>query len=543
MDASLLDKVRSLTPEINGRVAEGLATEQILGAEQYIDQIFSCAAADFPEGLTYEGSKRCTPEVEFREATRARESRESYELARSDFYMVAYTLKYFGEELYTKYIYLPFVKKGGLVCVSGKQFAIHPVLADPAFSVNSKSMFIQLTRTRLTFERTNHHFMANDERETIYVVWSWVHMTARNRQRRRSATSKIIYSTMANYLFLKKGFTKTLAEYAGADVVVGNTEINEKNYPKKDWVICSTTGIKPRAWTHEHYASTSIRVAIPISQYNQNAKSLIGSFFYIVDHFPNRFSKAEYVDDPWVWKVILGHIIFESGTSEGLMVSEINDHITSLDEYIDFIVWEELNRAGVPCKNIDELFMYVIETLSAKTASTDVGISSIYDKRLITLRYVMFDIVKQINTLMYKLRAAQKKRNKLEITEINNLLSTHLRSSHISKISNHSAHPEVSPISTSTDNMFFGITSTMLTQDSASSGGGRGKKGRINLKDPSKHLHVSVAEIASYNNLPKSDPTGRSRINPCLKLEHDGMVTRDEDKKPLLDFTQTLLNQ
>jgi hypothetical protein len=168
-----------------------------------------------------------------------------------------------------------------------------------------------------------------------------------------------------------------------------------------------------------------------------------------------------------------------------------------------------------------------------------VGISSIYDKRLITLRYVLFDIISQINTLMYKLRAAQKKRKKLEATEINNLMNIHLRGNRITNIRNHAKHPEVTPISTSNDNMFFGVTSTMLTQDSASTGGN--KKGKINLRDPAKHLHVSVAEVGSYNNIPKSDPTGRSRINPFLHLGADGMVQRDPELRPLLDHVQKLL--
>ena len=547
MDRQLLQKVMERTPEINRRLANGLATEQLLGAEQYIDQIFRCAAVDFPEGLVYQGYRVCNPREEFEEVTRQPDSRQTFELARSDFYMVAYYFSYQGpgdsepKELYPRHLYLPYVQTGGLINVRGKRFAIAPVLADPAFSVGSNSMFIQLTRARLTFERTTHHFMAGQERVDTYVVWSWVHSTARNRQRKRSSTSKVIYSTMANYLFIKHGFTGAMSEYAGAEVIVGEDDITAANYPPDEWVICTSTATKPRAFVGRHYRSTRIRVAIPREQFTQDARSLIGAFYYIVDHFPNRV-KPEYVDDPWLWKVILGHIIYEPGTSEGLMVSEIEDHLVSLDEYIDFIVWEELRQAGVPCNDIYELFMYVISTLAHKTVSSDVGISSIYGKRLISLRYVLFDIVSQINTLMYKLRATQKKRNRLEENEIVNLMTKYLRSNNITRISNHAKHPEVTPISTSNDNMIFSITSVMLTQDNASTASG-GKKSKTNLKDPAKHLHVSVAEVASYNNLPKSDPTGRSRINPFLNIGPDGMVERDPDKKPLLDHVQMLLTR
>lgn len=248
MDSQLLEGVLERTPEINPRVANGLATEQLLGAEQFVDEIFECAAVDFPEGLTYEGSRRCSPNQEFNEATRARDNRQVYELAQSDFYLMEYTFKFHGEELFPRYLYLPYVQTGGLMNVRGKKFAIYPVLADPAFSVGPKSMFIQLTRARLTFERVTHHFMANNEHEATYVAWSWVHSTARNRQRRKSGNAKVIYSTMANYLFVKHGFTEAMREYTGADVVVGEDDINPKDYPPEDWVICSTVGNKPRAF-------------------------------------------------------------------------------------------------------------------------------------------------------------------------------------------------------------------------------------------------------------------------------------------------------
>lgn len=372
MDSQLLEGVLERTPEINPRVANGLATEQLLGAEQFVDEIFECAAVDFPEGLTYEGSRRCSPNQEFNEATRARDNRQVYELAQSDFYLMEYTFKFHGEELFPRYLYLPYVQTGGLMNVRGKKFAIYPVLADPAFSVGPKSMFIQLTRARLTFERVTHHFMANNEHEATYVAWSWVHSTARNRQRRKSGNAKVIYSTMANYLFVKHGFTEAMREYTGADVVVGEDDINPKDYPPEDWVICSTVGNKPRAFVGGPYRSARVRVAVPKEQYTQPVRCLLGGFFYIADHFPNRV-RAEYVDDVWMWKVILGHIIYEPGTSEGLMVQEIEDHLVSLDEYLDSIVWKELKAAGVSCNDIYELFMYVVETLAQKTASSDVG--------------------------------------------------------------------------------------------------------------------------------------------------------------------------
>ena len=297
MDKNLLDQVIEETPQLNPRIMNGLATEQLMGVEQFVDQIFRCAAQDFPEGLVYEGYKRCSPKEEFNVATKARENQRRFDLARNDYYMVKYVFTFNGEELFPRYMYLPYVDKGGILHIRGKRFAISPVLADPAFSISGQSMFIQLTRIRLTFERTTHHFMVNEDRESTYVVWSWVHTTARNRFNKSSSSSRVKYSTMANYLFARFGFTETMKRFAGVDVVAGEDDINTKNYPKDKWVICSSTGIRPRAFDRKkEYTATNIRLAIPKEQYTQQARSLIGSFFYIADHFPSNV-RLEDLDD------------------------------------------------------------------------------------------------------------------------------------------------------------------------------------------------------------------------------------------------------
>lgn len=540
VDTLMRDGVRERTPDLNPRIVKGIAYEQMQTVEQFIDHIFRAAAADFPEGLTYDGYRRCTPKEEFEEATRARDNRQTLEMARSDFYLLAYQFSYNGVKLFPKYIYLPYVDVGGMLYVRGKRFAISPVLADPAYSLGSSNMFIQLTRARLTFERTTHRIMVDGEQDMAYVVWSWAHGMAKQRHGRKAGASTVVYSTLANYLFAKYGFIEAMRNFTGAEVIVGGDDINLYNYPREEFVICSSTGIKPRSNKESNYRHTRIRVAIPRAQYTPLVRSLIAGFYYVVDNYPSRI-KPEYLleGDTWVWKTLLGHIIYGAGTSEGLMVNDVEEHLISLDEYIDFMVKGDLKKAGLAVEDIYEFFIFVIETLGEKTVSTDDSISNMFGKRLITQRYVMFDVVSQINTLLYKLRAAKKKRNKLEESEINNLMNKYLRSNRIAGISNHEKHPEVTPVSTASDNLYIGVTATMLTQDSASGGGS--KKGKINLRDPAKHLHSSMAIVAGYNNMRKSDPTGRSTPNPCMELEPDGTVKEREDSKELLAQVQYLL--
>ena len=62
---------------------------------------------------------------------------------------------------------------------------------------------------------------------------------------------------------------------------------------------------------------------------------------------------------------------------------------------------------GVYIDDIYQLFFNVIITFSDRLIGTDPG--SMYDKQLITLRYVLLDIVKAIFGLMFRLKSKTRK--------------------------------------------------------------------------------------------------------------------------------------
>lgn len=547
MDPHLLDQVRQKTPDINPRVAEGIAYHQLQQAEAYVDKIIRCAAADFPEGLVYHGSRKCSPYEEFKVSTRpySADSRNTFEIARSDFYLRAYSFSYKDEPLTERYLYLPFVDRGNRIYIRGNEFAIHPVLSDIGYSLGSDKMFIQLTRARFNFERTVHHIVIDGEDETIFVVWAWIHGRARLHYRKKSNSSKIIYSTMAHYIFAKYGFTQAMEMFAGCQVIVGRRdELPREKYPDKDWVLIESVGLCPRPLHPSQYQRPDIRVAIPRNQWNSTAKNLVGGFFYIADHFPHRV-EAEYVDEVWVWKVLLAIIVFpeaSKSSGEGTLVLDLEDHQTSLDEYLDLVVLEELQRAGVHVETMYELFIFIIEQLSNRVATTNEEVSSIYNRGLTTLRYVLYDITQQINQLMFHFKQPKKKREELDSSKVGKSFNQFFKMDKVSNLSKGEQHPYVNPVSSSSDNLFLAVTCNMVMQDNASGKQG-GKKGKVDLTDPAKHLHVSLADVGSYNVLPKSDPTGRSRINPFVHLGPDDTVRQNPNHTELLGQVQRLLRQ
>lgn len=525
-------------PKFNAIVCNGLAVEYMKHCEAFIERIIECAESGFPAGFKYEGYKRCTPHEEYMEVTRKRNSKRTYEMAVSNVYLVKYMFSYNGEMLPRPcYMYLPYVTDGGLIKLRGSTFSIAPVIADLAISTGVDNLFIPLNKDKLTFERLNHHFYANDERHTESVVWSTIYHRSAKTPRSGGKPTVQAQPTLVHYLLCKYGFKQTFAQFAAANVQVGDdSTINETTHPKSDWVICRSTRIKPRGVKEKWYNGSNIRLAVRKDEYNPMTIKLVAGFFYVVDHFPDRV-KEEFINNPEeneqnMWMILLGHVYFGNGNGFGKLIEDITAHMRSLDDYVDELVRENLRKEDVHIHDLYDLFGHIIATHSERIRAAGNSVSSMYGKRLLVERFVLSNIIRAINTFMFKLRAAN--RRPLNKSDIMNMMSRILKMDLIIGIN--SGHGEVASISSPGDNKIFKITSQVVLQTNSS--GAAGGRSKSNLVSPSKHLHASIAEVGSYSNLPKSDPTGRSRLNPCILLEADGLIKRDPAKRELLDSVQ-----
>ena len=544
MESILGDMIAEETPKFNPVIVDGLAVEELSNPAQYIDQIWRTVALWFPEGMTYDGYELCTPQEEYNEITSKRNGKRLCEIAKSYLYLVRFNLSLHGVPLYPRYLHLPYVLDAGIMVLRGSRFAISPVLADRAISAESDSLFIPLNCAKLKFERVVQHYRVGGEgdgesgqRETVNVIWSPVHNSCNKPRRDGTRATVDVRTTLVHYLFCRQGVTKTFEQFTNTTVVVGGPEVNERTYPADKWVICSSVQLRPKGFKGRLYQPSEIRLAIPVKRYEiYENRALIAGFFYIVDHFPDLI-EPEFIDEVDLWRVLLGHAIFATNTSEGEILNKIEAHLDFLDEYIDGMSQETLRQDGVEVNDIYDLFMHVIETMSERLLNPGEPVSSMYGKRLTVKHYVLFDIIKAIMTLRFKLTTANKKKP-VTIDDVNKLMNRELGRDLITKINRR--HGEVSSVSSPGDNKYFKITSNIVMQTKSSSVRGR-SKGK--LSDPAKALHVSIADVGSYLNLPPSDPTGQSKVSPYLELEPDRTVKRREEYREELDRAQLRIQQ
>lgn len=543
MDPELAKIMEKNTPALNRDLADGLAVKHLAKAEAYIDAQIRSVAKYFPAELQYCGFRRCTPQEEYKELTRRKtqshdqKSRSVYNLARSDTYLVAYIFKFENEEI-VRYIALPFLNQYGNIHISGVRFIISPVLCDKIISIGVNDIFVKLNLSKIIFKSDPHYYIANENREMVQVVHSDIyHRSKKNRDLPRNILAS---TTMMHYLLCRYGFTKTMHEFAQTNFVIGESEINPQNYPEDKYVICSSLGLKPTTLRirGETYHPSNIRLAIPVENYTAKVKGYIAAFFYIVDHWPQRIRVCD-VDEERLWKQLLGELIWGNSAPIGRLEKDSEVHLESLDNYIDVVMKYKFERINMPVDNIYQLFAIMIDNFNDWLLKGSPYISSMYNKELDVLYYVLSDVCNGINNFYFKLKNIyNKKKGKLDIKEVRNIFNQNMKPGLIYGLSNTGRHIEVSTISTSCDNKALKTTAMLVPQETTGSAA-RSKS----ASNPAQNLHTSIAEVNAYSAINKKDPSGHNRINLCAQINDRGEIVRNEKFRELLDSVQPLLNR
>lgn len=522
MDNALFDMIDNSMPKFTPEIAEGYAVSQMAKNEEYIDRLFQQIAQNFPPNVKYHSPpRRLSPLEEFNIVKESRRggSRNVYDVAKSDVYMMAFRFSVEGVEVVHN-MYMPFVGNGGIITIKNARFGISPVIADVALSVRGDSIFIIMNRAKLTFKKFSGNINVDGERESTYIVWSQVY----------NIKTRSTLSTLGHYLFAKMGVTKSFKRI-GADVVaIPVNEVSSEQYPIDKWVTISSAGRKFGARS-SFVSRSEIALMIPRHQFTHAVKTLAATFFYIADIFPDRVTIRD-IDSTNIWRILLGKVLFQPGDSDGKILNQINTHISSVDGYVDGLVQEWLADGGYPgIANIYDLFFLLIDIFPTAVANTSDTISSLYGKRLVVNRYVNEDIINGISSVLFAVQKQMNAKGEIKPKDLQTFLTRNLKFNQILRIN--SGHSEVKSVSSASDCLLHKITSITLLQTETTSGNGSSSS-----FDDSKVADASILTHGAVMNLPSKDPTGRSRLPGCARIDASGTFILDPAHREIIEDVQ-----
>ncbi len=530
--------INARMPRMNPILANGIAVEQMMAihpetgtnmTRRYIDQIMAINASIWPADFKFAGNTQVTPWKHFEEITREYGSKRIANIAKSTTYMVNLNFTHKGEPLFPRPLLLPAIGDGGVTTLNGATYTVSPVSKDVGFSVLNGSIFIPLRRTKLTFKQKSHHYFCNGNRRIMYVIWSQIHNEMGKRVKKDYDKRERIESSLTQYFFAQFGVTQTFKQWGGADVQLGYLKDFPKDkYPRDQWNVYQSAHL-----TGNHPTGDQVLV-VPADQETDFVKRLVAGYWYVVDTFPHRFVEPHYADMTDLWRVLLGHMVFGDFEHQGKVAENIKSHMYSLETTLDEMTQEELSSVGVKADNIWVLFHSIMTTMAHHLYASDVDETSMYNKRLTVLPYVMEDFNYAVSMFSYMF---QGRRDKTEwsMQELNDGLKRSFKlNTAIRKLT--SEHGELDTLSMPGSNKVIRCTSILVPQDRAKSALAHNKS---LLADNSRLLNAGLAEVCQYRNQPKNNPDGRGRLNLFTKFRHDGLIERREEVREMIDYAQS----
>ena len=531
---------------MNRLLMEGLAVDSFKHLEEYLDLQIKSICQGMPECFKYEGYERCSSQEEYMEITRLRSTRRTFDLGMSHVYLIKLFFSFIdqvgNQHQLTRYVYLPFVSRGGILSISGSKYHLVPVISDKVFTSSRESVFVRLTQDRNNFFRMYHSVTVDDKYEARNVAWARIY---RSPDAKKSSAVKKTKTTLVHYLLGKYGFDEAFLRYAGYVPEVGNAQIiNRENYPEKDWIIYESIRRKPIACRDMHYQPSTTRLAVRRKRFSNELEALVFGFFYVVDHFPERLEPAgafreiidddgviskeryertpeehqkllkSYLNDKSLWKILIGLIIFTEPKSENIIYKDISEHFISLNSYLDHASQEKLAGNGIRLDDYYDLLAYLAAHFNEMVQENADSGQVVYGKNLEISSCVLYDILFNMTSMKFALNRAASRRP-LTLKDITANLLQFVKMGKIFEI--HTGKILTQSVSYSGDHLYPGITALLAEQENRA-GAARGKTKRT-VVGPQHRIDLSMLSVGSVLNLPKANPTPLARVNPWAVID------------------------
>jgi hypothetical protein len=216
----------------------------------------------------------------------------------------------------------------------------------------------------------------------------------------------------------------------------------------------------------------------------------------------------------------------------------------SLDSYVDALVIEKFKESHqypelLFVTDIYQLFGFITKNINNILQHSFSKASSIWNKDLEVLYYLLYDIQYAIVNIQFKLQALMKKKAVLTIDDVfKNCINLLIRDGIVYTLGS-GKNQALTNLSMVNPNLAFKTTTKMIPQTDLANTG----NSKIVTSDPNQCLHASVAAVGSFLTAPKSSPSGRAMINPYIVTKNNSIVHEDHPHIELLNRVEKMIQR
>ena len=535
---SLLSQfIEKRTPKFNKFMVEGYCYHKLKNAVDYIDRFIRYTIDSKTNTyLTYKGYR----EIDYKEEASMMFStsmKTVCDISTNDLYLVEFIFQYADEPTERRYtFYIPFLRKGNLIKMSGKDFLIMPTLADKVVSVGNKIVFINIATAKYNFNRKYHTVIVDGKGKNISIIKTELY---KNQSKKHDATTKAA-KTVMHYLLGAYGYTGTMMKLLGFVPKV----VYDAPYDPNT-VVIESSGLPPKEYIRpkDTYTPTRIKFVVDRSIYNEEISYVLGNVLYIIDNFPDIIT-IDNLDNTYIWQRILGEIILSGNYTINYIMDKIIPHYRDLESPFDVIVINKLSDIGITARSLMELMVVIFKNYNTWTMNEDVR-SLYYNKTFESESYILSEITSRITKTVLDISKDEMKiaPTPLPKAEVDKIFNKYFKQKAIFKMKQDKQYKFfVTSVDYPGDHLYPKYSAIVSVQESDFVN--KDKKSVNAPEKKKKKLIASMATVGSILSLTKNNPTPLIRMNPYINIDYKtGTVLppQEPEYQEIIERTDRLL--
>ena len=427
----LYEVISNTSPKFNKDVTDGNVKDILKDSPKYLDDFFrsSIKSLTTPAGLTYEGYRICTPQETLDNVILAKNSKATYDIAKSDLYLVEHIFKYKGEVI-RRPQYLPYATDGNVLRISDTAYSIVPVLSDTVISPSPSGVFVRLLLDKLNFKDQQRNYVKNGER--VYGSLVYTNIVKTSTMNLDDNIGKPL-TPVALYLLGKYGIHGIFQKYIKTNKYIVTTEKDVSRYTD-EYDVYESTRVKPRSLKDTGYLGHTLKVlihkSVPPTQFLEN---FIFGMIYVLDILPMYAEEAaQHInggildDEILFWKIMLGRITFKNSYSMDRIIESMLEHFDILEGYLDNLNKNKLALSGVKVNDFYDLLHIIMENYNVWLRNSKEYNADINNKYIDIQYYLFYDIIVGFNRIILSINKRITKKANMSYEEVNKIFLNEL---------------------------------------------------------------------------------------------------------------------
>lgn len=502
----VINEVGRRLPDFNDTLLREYREKEINHSEKFIELVIKEAIKLFNNQVKYIGYRKCTPVERVKEelSTKNIITKGKNNIRLTHAKLVEYIFEFEGEE-YTFKEYVPYSYRGFLV-INNTEYAILLSVSEKVFTIIQNGIGSRVIRAPIRSYKHTVHKVDSLNSDNVYVD-----TIVTTKIYNRKPTKLKVQPTIIHYLLCKYGFRETLSIFDISDEEVCVTENIDENDTAYEYFNCKK--MKKRDTTPPLYLKVKKDI---MAKENAIKRRVVIHILFLLEYFDMHTLEDIYNEKAHIFKIMLGKLTHGMGTKEASALEYMNNHIASLETYLDPVTKARLSSMGIFVNNIYDLLIHVFNNISKFLMENKRN--DLYNRRIDIVDNLFLEtIVKTIYKRFYK-NEGKELSTKSVATMVKIPRDVILK---LTKKDN----VQMSPARYNPNQLLY----YYIKKVRASAGTNSKNKGTGLLYDKELLLSPSTALVESLLSFGSSNPGSSGHINPFLPIDpEDGSVVKPD---------------